>query len=54
MLRERLAFAALARKSAHRRRLGHSALCRQLVFSGVTFQLFERQGQLLDQARRTL
>ena len=51
---ERLVFAALARKSAHSRCLGHSPFRCQFVFSGVTFQLFERQRQLLDRARSTL
>ena len=51
MLGEGLALGALARKSAHRRRLGDSSFRRQLVFCGVSFQLFERQRQLVDQPR---
>jgi hypothetical protein len=35
MIGERLALGALARKSAHRRRLGYSTLSRKFVFSGV-------------------
>jgi len=54
MLGERLALGALARKSAHCRRPGHSPFGCQLIFSSVGLQLFERQRQLLDQARRTL
>ena len=51
MLRERLALSALARKSAHGRRLSQSPFGCQFVFSGVGFQLFERKRQLVDQPR---
>jgi hypothetical protein len=54
MLGEGLALGALAGKSAHRRRLRYGPFRRKLVLGGVGFQLFERQRQLLDQARRTL
>ena len=54
MFREGLALGALARKSAHRRRLGRGPFRRQLVFRGVGFQFFEGQRQLLDQPRRAL
>ncbi len=54
MLGERLAFGALAHKSAHRRRLGDSPFRRKFVFGGRGLQLFERQRQLVDQPRRTL
>jgi hypothetical protein len=54
MLGEGLAFAALACKSAHGRRLGHSPFGCQFVFSGVGLQLLERQRQLVDRPRRTL
>jgi hypothetical protein len=54
MLGECLALGALARKSAHCRRLGDGPFGFQFVFGGVGFQLFERQRQLLDQPRRTL
>jgi SAM-dependent methyltransferase len=40
MLGECLALGALARKSAHRCRLGHSLFGRKFVFSGIGFQLF--------------
>ena len=53
VLREGLALGALAGKSPHCRRPGHGPFRRELVFSGVGFQLFERQRQLLDQPRRT-
>jgi hypothetical protein len=52
MIRERIAFGARARKSAHARRLGNSPLRRKFVFSRGGFQLFECQRQLVDQARR--
>lgn len=51
---EGLALSALARKSAHRRRLRHGSFRRKLVLGGIGFQLFERQRQLLDQPRRAL
>src|SRR5439155_9008719 len=51
---ERLALGALTCKSPHRGRLGHSPLSRQFVLGGVGLQLFECQGQLFDQPRRTL
>jgi hypothetical protein len=51
MLGERLALGALAYKSAYRRRLRDSSFRRQLVFCGLSFQLFERQRQLGDQPR---
>ena len=52
MIGERIAFGARARKSAHSRRPGDGFLGRKLVFGGAGFQLFERQRQLVDQARR--
>jgi hypothetical protein len=52
MFGERIAFGALARKFAYRRRLGDSLFGRQFIFSGICFQLFERQRQLVNQARR--
>ena len=51
MLGERLALGALAYKSAYRRRPRDSSFRRQLVFCGVSFQLFECQRQLVDQPR---
>ena len=54
MLWEGLTLGALARKSAHRRRLGRGPFRRKLVLGGSSFQFFERQRQLLDQARRRL
>ena len=54
MVRERIALGALARKSAHRRRLGDRLLRRKFVFRGVGLQLFECKRQLVDQPRRAL
>jgi hypothetical protein len=54
MFREGLALGALARKSAHRHRLGRGPFRGQLVLGGGGFQFFEGQRQLLDQARRAL
>jgi hypothetical protein len=54
MIGERIAFGARARKSANSRRPGDGFLGRKFVFGGAGFQLFERQRQLVDQARRTL
>ncbi len=51
MLGEGLRLGALARKSAHSRRLGDSSFRRKLVFSGSALKLFERQRQLIDQPR---
>jgi len=53
MIGERIAFGARARKSANSRRPGDGFLGRKFVFGGAGFQLFERQRQLVDQARRT-
>jgi hypothetical protein len=54
MIGERIAFGARARKSAYNCRPGDGFLGRKFVFGGAGFQLFERQRQLVDQARRTL
>jgi len=53
MLRERLALGGPARKPAHGRGLGDSALGRKLVFRRVGLKLLERKRQLLYQARLT-
>jgi hypothetical protein len=54
VLRACLTLRALARKSAHGRRLRDSAFGRKLVFSCVGLKLFERQCQLVDKPRRAL
>jgi hypothetical protein len=46
-----LALGALAYKSAYRRHPRDSSFRRQFDFCGVSFQLFERQRQLVDQPR---
>ena len=43
MVGERIALGTLARKSAHRRRLGDGLFRREFVFRGAGFQLFERR-----------
>jgi hypothetical protein len=48
---EGLALGTLARKPAHRDRLGNGPLGGQFVFRSTGLQLFEGQGQLIDQPR---
>jgi hypothetical protein len=52
MIGERIALETLARKSVHSRCLGNRFLGRELIFSGAGFQLFERERELINQARR--
>jgi hypothetical protein len=54
MLREGLALGALARKPAHSDRLGNGLLGCQFILRGTGLQLFEGQGQLVDEPRETL